>query len=159
VPRRCTICDHSQRADIDTALLAGEAYRSIAQRFAISADSVWRHKSEHLPSSLTQAKEAETVSNADDLLAKVASIETEAKRIAKKAEAAGDLRTAMSGVRELARLVELLAKLRGELNEKQTVNIVITPEWHQTRTIVLDALAAYPEARIAVAEALRRLTT
>jgi outer membrane murein-binding lipoprotein Lpp len=158
VPRRCTICDHSQRADIDTALLVGEAYRSIAQRIAISADAVWRHKSEHLPSSLTQAKEAETVSNADDLLAKVAAIETEAKRIAKKAEAAGDLRTAMSGVRELARLVELLAKLRGELNEKQTVNIVITPEWHQTRTIVLDALAAYPEARIAVAEALRRLT-
>jgi hypothetical protein len=158
MPRRCTICDHCQRPDIDAALLAGEPYRSIAQRFATSPDAMFRHRSDHLPATLTQAKEAETISQANDLLAKVAGIEAEARRIAKKAEAVGDLRTAMSGVRELARLVELLAKLRGELNENQTINVILTPEWHRLRVIVLGALADHPQARVAVATALQRLT-
>jgi uncharacterized protein YerC len=30
---RCTICNHSQRVEIDKALVAGATYREIAQRF------------------------------------------------------------------------------------------------------------------------------
>ena len=55
-------------------------------------------------------------------------------------------------------VVELLAKLRRELNENQTINVLITAEWHHIRAIVLDALSAYPHARVAVAEALQRIS-
>ena len=158
MPRTCTICVHSQRAEIEAALIAGEGYRTIADRWSVSKTALIRHKTDHISAYLAKANEAETASQADDLLAKVATIEAEAKRIAKKAEDAGDLRTAMSGIRELARLVELLAKLRGELNESQTINVLITAEWHHIRAIVLDALSAYPHARVAVAEALGRLS-
>ena len=48
---------------------------------------------------------------------------SDAKRIAGAAEGANDLRTALAGVRELTRIVELLAKLRGELREGTTVNV------------------------------------
>jgi hypothetical protein len=63
---------------------------------------------------------------ADSLLAKIAQLETEARRLGKKAEDSGDLRGAMAAVRELVRIVEILGKLQGEITEPggTTVNVV-----------------------------------
>src|SRR4051794_4254424 len=113
MPRHCTVCDHPERNTIDVALVGNEALRTIADHWSVSKTALIRHKADHLPVHLAQAQAAEKVSQADELLVKVAEIEAEAKRIARKAEKAGNLGVAMSGIRELARLVELLAKLRG----------------------------------------------
>ena len=75
-----------------------------------------------------------------------------------KAEQSGDLRTALQGVREARGCLELKARLEGELKDGQTVNVLIMPEWQTIRTLVVEALAPYSEARIVVAEALGRLT-
>jgi len=74
-----------------------------------------------------------------------------------KAEQAGDLRTALQGVREAKGCLELLARLQGELQEQATVNILINPQWLSLRTVILEALDRYPEARQAVARALREV--
>lgn len=47
--------------------------------------------------------------------------------------------------------MELLSKLLGDLDEGNTVNIVIAPEWVQIRSVLLASLQPYPEARQAVA--------
>jgi len=44
------------------------------------------------------------------------------------------LRTALSGIREARGNVELLAKLRGELDERPVVNILVAPQWIALRT-------------------------
>ena len=69
-----------------------------------------------------------------------------------KAEQAEDLRTAIMAIRELARLIDLLGKLRGEIqNAPTTINIqVLAP-------VILNALEGYPEARLAVAERLSEM--
>jgi hypothetical protein len=55
----------------------------------------------------------------------------------------------------LQRQLELIAKLRGELQDQTTVNVLIThPEWLSLRTAVLNALEPYPEARYVVIEAI-----
>jgi hypothetical protein len=155
MPRVCSICTHEQRAPIDHALIAGEALRDIARQWRVSKDAVARHKADHLPAHLKQAKDVETVAAADDLLTKVKAIEVEAKRIARKTERKGDLRTVMASLRELARLIELLARLRGAGQGSHTVvNILVTPQWHALRTTIVAALAPFPEARAAVLTAL-----
>jgi hypothetical protein len=58
------------------------------------------------------------------------------------------------GVREARSTIELLLEVEGELDRGGTVNIVISPEWGQVRTVLLTALAPYPDARFAVADAL-----
>jgi hypothetical protein len=68
---------------------------------------------------------AEQVVQADSLLAKVTDLETDARRLGKAAEKAGDARTALAAVRELCRIVELLGRLRGELTTSATLAIVI----------------------------------
>ena len=57
MPRRCTICDHTDRTDIDHALMHGTAFRHIATQYALSTGALQRHKAEHLPQVLTRAAE------------------------------------------------------------------------------------------------------
>jgi hypothetical protein len=87
---------------------------------------MFRHRQEHLPRALVKAKDATDVTQADTLLGKITQLEEEARRLGKKAEDDGDLRTAMTAIRELVRIVELLAKIQGELKEPggTTVNVV-----------------------------------
>jgi hypothetical protein len=89
---------------------------------------MYRHQQEHLPA----ARSAIVEENASEspmegaLLAKITRLEAEARRLGKKAEDAGDFRGAMAAVRELVRIVELLARMQGELQEPSgtTVNVV-----------------------------------
>lgn len=158
MPRPCTVCKHESREIIDEMLMVkNDSFREVSGRFGLARSSLQRHKAEHIPKRLAKAQEAEVVAEADDLLAKVLNIEQTANRIAKRAEEEGDLRTAISGCRELARLVELLAKLQGVLKEGTTVNVLVQPQWIQTRNVIVEALRDFPDARIAVADALHRI--
>jgi hypothetical protein len=126
VPRVCTVCSHERISDINAALLRNEAYRAIAKRFGASESAIYRHQQEHLPKALVKATEASEVAQADTLIGKITQLEQEARRLGKKAEDSGDLRAAMAAVRELVRIVELLAKLQGELKEPggTTLNVI-----------------------------------
>ena len=153
MPRTCTICTHESAPEIDRALLDGEAYRSIAKRYGASASAVLRHR-EHLPNQLVKAREAETVTQADTLLEQVNHLKTRALSILDTAENSGDLRTALSAIREARSTVELLAKLSGELQQEGTVNVTVSPEWLTLRAVVIAALTPYPDAARAVSKAL-----
>ena len=116
--RTCTICTHSDLGLIDAALVAGEAYRSVAKRFEASAPAVYRHQQDHLPVALAKAKEAGEVAHGDSLLDQLQSLQTKALAILARAEAAGDLRTALGAIREVRSTLELVAKITGEMRDK-----------------------------------------
>jgi hypothetical protein len=154
VPRSCTVCTHEARKEIDRALVAGEPFRNIAERFGTSAAALHRHKADHLPVKLTKAREAEEVAQADDLLSQVRDLQARALAILDKAEAAGELRTALSAIREARGNLELLAKLLGELDDRPQINLTISPEWLELRAVIVTALEPHPEALRAVVGAL-----
>jgi hypothetical protein len=74
-----------------------------------------------------------------------------------EARQAGDPGTALKAVDRLLRQIELQAKLLGELDERPTVNILVSGEWVSIRTALLAALGPYPDARTAVAQQLLAL--
>jgi transposase-like protein len=155
MPRRCTVCAHPKVEAIDMALVAGEPYRSVANRYeSLSQAAVQRHEENHLPATLSKAKEAREVSRADDLLASVRGLHRRALSILGKAEEAGELRTALSAIREARGNLELLAKLLGELDERPVVNLNVSPEWLELRAVIVGALEPYTEARGAVLRAI-----
>ncbi len=156
--RRCTICGHSNRIEIEEALLKGEqSFRRIAAQYAVTEQSLRRHKAAHIPAALAQAGAAEKVARADDLLAQAQNLQQKALALLAQAEADGDRKTALQGVREARGCLELLARLLGELSERPQVNILLAPEWVTVRGALLLALQPFPEARAAAAAALRRL--
>ena len=152
--RPCSACTHPDRAALDAALVAGQSFRNVSKRWGMSPSAAFRHQSDHLPARMAQGQTAEDVAQADTLLTQLAECRASARRIGDKAEAADDYRAALAGVRELVRIVELTAKLIGELDERPTLNLLIAPEWLLVRSALLDVLRGYPEARTAVAARL-----
>jgi hypothetical protein len=156
--RTCTICTHVSLADINAALIAGQLpLRTIADHWSVSKTALLRHQAEHLPEHLAQAQDAREVAQADDLLAQVRSLQAKALGILATAEQQGDLRTALLAIREARGSLELLAKLLGELDERPQINVLVDPEWLSLRTVLLEVLRPYGEARAAVATALLKL--
>ena len=118
MPMTCKPCRHPRRAEIDAALVQREEpLRHIAARFGTSATALVRHRA-HLSEALTAAQDRQEDEEADGLLEQVRYIAAEARRLAKLAERKGDLRTALVGLRELARAVELLHGRRLALTGK-----------------------------------------
>ncbi len=155
--RRCTVCDHPDRSSIDTTLVERRPFRIIAERFRLSATTLHRHAQNHLPATLARARDAQEVAHGDDLLAQVEELKDRAMGVLARAEAAEDLRAAVSAIKEARGCVELLAKMMGELRDGQTVNILVSPEWGRARGVILAALADHPDARVSVALALEEI--
>ena len=66
----------------------------------------------------------------------------------------------LAAIRELRSLLELVAKVTGELDERpqvQVLNVTTDPAWLQVRGAVMLALVPYPEAGQAVASQLAEL--
>ena len=74
MPRSCTVCSNPQHQAIDQALVAGTPYRAVAERFAASPPSVYRHQQGPLPATMLKAREAQEVAHADGLLAQLQSL-------------------------------------------------------------------------------------
>jgi len=93
----------------------------------------------------------------DNLLENITRLQARAMVILTKAETANDWRISLSAIREAKNLVELLARLMGELDDRPQINVLISPEWAEVRAVMLQALAPYPEARQALAAALSQM--
>lgn len=156
MPRSCTVCAHPKREEIDWALVGGASNRSAASLYDVSEAAVRRHKGNHLPAKLVMAQAAEEVAQADTLLDQVKVLQGRAYAILDKAEEAGELKTALSAIREARGNLELLAKLLGELDERPSVavNLNVSPEWLELRAVIVGALEPHPEALSAVVGAL-----
>ena len=157
MPRTCTICRRRDEPAINLALLAGEPFRSIAERTGVSKSALVRHRIKCVPRDLAQARLSKKVAQSDLLLADVCRLQRRANSILSKAEMSGDLRTALAAIRELRGTIELLARVTGELQETTQVNVLVSPEYLELRTLILRTLAPYPEARMAIASALRNV--
>jgi hypothetical protein len=139
-------------------------------RYDVSPDAVERHR-QHVPISLTRAREAREAAAADTLLALVNARLDKAERHVQLAEGligravgAEDLRAAIAGVqaattanREARECLTLLAKLRGELDERPTINVTVSAEWVEIRSAPMETLPPFPEACAAVVARLASL--
>jgi hypothetical protein len=173
--RPCTICIHDQRAEIDQALASGKPFRYVSERFGTSRSAAFRHKRDHLAPHLARALEeangaraadlvrvqeadkAREIGQALDVVRQLKAINGACLEILQKSRASGKDTVSLGAVDRIHKQIELQARLLGELHEGQTVNVLVAPEWHQIRLVVVQALHPYPEARAAVAQALAAL--
>ncbi len=123
MPRVCTICTHPEKEAINQALVNGEPFRHIAARYGTSTGALQRHKADDLPSIMVKSEEAREVAHADDLVWQIKQLRNKAIGILGKAETAGDLKTALMGVREARACIELLAGMEGAINRRPVFNL------------------------------------
>ncbi len=154
MPRKCSVCEHIQVKEIDKSLVNGTGLRKIAKRFSLSTTSTYRHKA-HINRTLLKANEVREVAQADNLLKQVRDLQTRALNVLLKTEESEDWRAATGAIREARGCLELLGKLAGELQEGQTINVIVSPQWVELRTTIIEALEPHPEAKFTVLRALQ----
>ena len=153
--RKCSICCHPQRDEIDKRLARGDSIAGISRDIAgISEDALGRHKEGHLPKALASSQKAEEEARADSILEEVKALKAKALSLLEKAEKSGDLKTALQGIREARGCIELLAKVEGQLKDSPQITIINNPKWIELRTLIVAALDPYPQAKKAVIDAL-----
>jgi hypothetical protein len=173
VARHCRTCGHEQRPRIELLLARGVALRIIARRFDLNIHTLSRHRKNHMPPGLRAALALEAPGaatpydlerlrkdRAEGLLQRAVAAEGRILAAIGQAETDGDTNA-------LARLWGRWwegwaneAKLLGELSAHSrhiTQNILINPTFIELRAELVQALAAYPEAKRAVARALHRI--
>src|SRR5260221_8724078 len=110
--RLCTVCSHTQRHEIDAALLEhATGYAKIAGRYGLVLSSVQRHAQNHLGAFLRKSKAARLLMDADSLVAEMNRLHTHTRGVIQRAEANHDERLVLLGVAEGRRNAETLAKL------------------------------------------------
>ena len=130
--QKCSICKHPKATEINRALIKGDSIRDIALQYNVGHMSLHRHqKAGHIPATIAKFEEAKKIAQGEDLLRYTKALLGRTISYMNQAESAGDLRTAISAVREARGCVELLGKVTGELcTNAQTaiqVNTTVKP--------------------------------
>jgi hypothetical protein len=135
-------------------LVERAGYRKIARRFEVSEQAVHRHNKEHLPELLAKAHKAQEIAEADRHLDRLNSIAIRIESILDAVEEGEDYDRFFRGAATLRPYLETIAEISKVLDRRPQLNILIAPV---VREAIVEALHPYPEARLAVADALDSL--
>jgi hypothetical protein len=174
MPRICTVCISPRRAEVDNALVAGEAVTAVAARLGLSPDAVDRHARNHLRRMVAQVREAITppppvvlapstvplqgLLTVHGLASRLGALVGRAEALLQDAEADGSLAMRGGAIRELRATIVDALKVAAMLQPE--VPTVGGRADDMVATIVdrlLEALADHPEARRKAAQALAEL--
>jgi len=112
--KRCTVCNHHSRPDIDRALMANVSYRLLAREFGLSASALCRH-TKHLARALDRQRQEKDQAHHRDVLDKLDLLETRFNRLFHDAHNSHSLRVALECLREYLRLLTLQDQVRHRL--------------------------------------------
>jgi hypothetical protein len=101
------------------------------------------------PPHLPEVVSPKRISRTDGVLEQLRDLNVQAQRLKEKAERGGDFRTALVAVREVSRIAELMAKLRGELAEGGETKILnVNLDSETAKRIVNTFLARHQESEV-----------
>lgn len=153
----CKTCAHPKRDQIEQAMVAGWNNGRISREFGVSVYSLNRHRHNHLTPAIRKALETRNERAGDAAADRLEELYRKGRRLLEKADKQDNIGHALAAIRELRGIVELLARMTGELDERPQVNVVslaASPEWQATLQRIVTALHPYPDASQAVAQAL-----
>jgi len=160
LPRPSKIDKHPKGNQIVRRLVRGDEYPSILLDFPeLTKWDLDYYVKNKLPQLLAESPELKTYL-ADDSFNEIKDLKTRTMQILDESQQAGDLRTALLGIREARECLELLFKTEGKIREQQInitqqqINIITQPEWIRLREKIVRLLQPYPEASRALANGL-----
>jgi len=152
MPDHCEVCAHPDRETIDRALLANASAHALATTHNLPYSEILIHQRNHLGHQNSPRYKRED-SNASFLLHRLDIIFRETARIFHEA-ALGDFSVALRAAQRLEHQLELMARFFPAAGDSETL---LPSERRIIRTVMDEALVPYPEARLALADALSKV--
>jgi hypothetical protein len=170
-PGNCQVCRHDKRHQIDLGLICGVPRPTLAQRFGVTVDSLYRHSKTHVTASQAAAilqavepsqidLEALTRAESEGLLANLVTMRARLATIAQQAMEDGLPQVAIRAEAATLANLELVSKLLGQLvNRSEFVHqhLTLSPQYLRLRQALVAVLRPHPEIAAQVAEALRAI--
>lgn len=178
----CKICTHDQRVDIERDMIQGKADTVVAKAYGATAQTIGKHRRFCIPQTLAKARYAEDAKHGDwileesrflysrargvieksdaDLDAKIKRLTKGLKaadrdRIVKAAEVmAGNRAEVLNAIRTAKPVLEMMAKLSGQLQEQVTINLASSPDYRALKDGLLEAIKPHKEAWLDVSDFL-----
>ena len=88
----------------------------------------------------------------NNLIEQTQTLKDRALEILDRVEDQGSHTIALQDIKEVRAIIELLAKLSDDIQTGFTINL--SPEWISLRTVIINAVAPYPEAQKVMLKAL-----
>jgi hypothetical protein len=173
--RLCKVCKHESRWRIELLRAGGASLDSLAAKFGVDRDAIWRHWTKHVSDEMKagylagpvqlQELAAKAADTGSSVLDHLHAIRTVLMGHLTTMTEAGDGIGASHVAGKLTRVLETIAKIGGELGEmarsvvitNNNIAIMSHPGFAQVQATLLRALAPHPAARAAVVVALRGL--
>lgn len=156
VGNKCSICSRDDCQQITEDILGGVTYRKIQEKYGCSIGAIHRHKQHSVIQPVPVLSEID-VTNQMQVMYRIDELNRRADQIYKASLKQDDRLNALRALRELREILELYSKLTGELSTQaihQHLHITASPEWETLRHKILEALAPYADARMAVIRAI-----
>jgi hypothetical protein len=147
----CGVCTHPSRGAIERDLMAGIPFSALARTYGPGRDSLRNHKRNHVDReawSRVPEPQRRVLTTLERVEQSAAILEAEVSR---KLKTKADLLPAMS---ELRRTLELIGKLKKELDEAPSINLTVSADYIELRQVILTALEDHPLVRAQVSAAL-----
>ncbi len=165
----CTVCRHDDRDAIDKALIAGQAVRHIAAQYGLTPTSLQRHKvhigprlaralkrEEAAVEATIEAHVAEEIASGNDLVADLRALIRQAQEIAVEARSTKQLSVAVQCIDKQSKVLELVARLTGQLDEGTRVNILVQEREQREAAQVMDLQRLTLDERIELERLLEK---
>jgi hypothetical protein len=157
---KCKVCQHARRGEIEAAMARGIGKRKVGELFGLHCDSVQRHWQRHCPESVKLAHKVKwaapktdlaklTLAEQEGVIVYLQRLRADLLTLFEQAKADGHFASVASISRELRGVLEMTAKITGELNHSNkasVVNITIDPEFLSFRARLLSILRRHPAA-------------
>lgn len=113
----CKICNHSDRLNIDRALVAGRSLAALGREYDVGTDSLRNHLQNHLSRQLVKSHELRTAMEGGNLLNEIEELLTRSKHILRRAEHDGRLNLALNAIKETRGTLELMSRIAVTLHQ------------------------------------------
>lgn len=153
------MCKHPDREELERKIAAKELSMTAAAKLANSNKAtVSRHMRNCVASRVRESMKPEPI-KVEGLNVVNALTTSHEKTLEILADALreGDRRTALLALQTEIKQLELTAKLTGQLNEAPQLNLLMSPAYVQLKQTLMEKLLPFPEARLALSEALTKL--
>ena len=165
--RKSKIESHPQSEEIIKRLASGEEYSNIVKDFQ---DITWfdldYYQKNKLPKIISKSNdlkklaaeiESADIHEGDTYLQLVVGLQKKALDALELQDAAADPKSWAMVSKEARGYLELLGRALDRIRDTPPiqVNFLVNPQWVQLRTVIINALEPYPEAREAVVHAIR----